>query len=333
MADNESSVKYAFISAMLRARESVMVNQEKIDRMIDARTYNDAAAMLDENGYPDLRGLSSDELFKKLNEHRNEIYNYLASLDASRDALDFFRVKFDYHNVKAAVKSEAFNLPVTSLMYDCGRIKIDKMRDALEQRDLSGLPGKMRETIEESRAVLARTGDPQLSDICADKAYFDERLEIAQRLDDKFVTDYTRLNIDTVNLRTVVRAQRMNRNAEFVKAAVIPGGTVSASSIQNTSATIEDVAPMYETTLLRRAAELGLAAVDSGSMSDFEIECDETAARYMKGSSTACFGPSPTIAYLFALENELASIRVVLGGILSGLSRDVIRERMRTTYV
>ena len=96
---------------------------------------------------------------------------------------------------------------------------------------------------------------------------------------------------------------------------------------------MDDVKHLYENTPAEKAAELGAEAIATGSASLFEIECDDARTRYMANSSTECFGPAPVVSYLFGLENELATIRVILGGIAAGLPREVIRERMRKTYV
>ena len=45
------------------------------------------------------------------------------------------------------------------------------------------------------------------------------------------------------------------------------------------------------------------------------------------------FGEHPLIGYLYAKENELTTIRIILTGRLAGLDAETIRERLRESYV
>lgn len=50
---------YLAITAMLAARETKMLSAERMERMIDAPTNDEAAKILEECGYGDLSGLSA----------------------------------------------------------------------------------------------------------------------------------------------------------------------------------------------------------------------------------------------------------------------------------
>ena len=45
---------YLCVSAMLRAREPKLLNDEKAARMLDAASFEDAAKILTDCGYPDM---------------------------------------------------------------------------------------------------------------------------------------------------------------------------------------------------------------------------------------------------------------------------------------
>ena len=54
MSKKTKDTEYLTISAMLRAREASMLSREKMDRMLAAASYAEAAKLLAECGYEDL---------------------------------------------------------------------------------------------------------------------------------------------------------------------------------------------------------------------------------------------------------------------------------------
>ena len=60
---------YLAITAMLAARETKMLSAERMERMIDAPTNEEAAKILEECGYGDLSGLSAKDAGAALEAH------------------------------------------------------------------------------------------------------------------------------------------------------------------------------------------------------------------------------------------------------------------------
>ena len=53
---------------------------------------------------------------------------------------------------------------------------------------------------------------------------------------------------------------------------------------------------------------------------------------YVKKAGLISFGPEPLVAYLWAKENEIKLIRIVMVGKINGLPADDIKERLRDVY-
>ena len=64
---------YLCVSAMLRAREPRLLNDERAGRMLDAASCEDAAKLLTDCGYPDMSHSTAAEVEKTLAERRSEI--------------------------------------------------------------------------------------------------------------------------------------------------------------------------------------------------------------------------------------------------------------------
>ena len=83
----------------------------------------------------------------------------------------------------------------------------------------------------------------------------------------------------------------------------------------------------------KAAAASGAEAVKGGALTDFERLCDNALTAYLTQGKRVAFGEHPLIGYLYAKENELTTIRIILTGRLAGLDSDTIRERLRESYV
>ena len=68
-------------------------------------------------------------------------------------------------------------------------------------------------------------------------------------------------------------------------------------------------------------------------MTRFEKLCDDAVGDYLSGAQAVAFGEAPLLAYLAARETEYTNLRILLLGRGTGLPADVIRARLRASYV
>lgn len=322
---------YLYISSLLRAREPRMLSRDKAERMLDAPGFEDAAKMLTESGYEDMSQMTVKQIETALSERRAAVFHELETLVPDTAALDLFRLKYDYHNAKVLIKSEAMHQNDASLLSNSGRIAPDVMQKRFQEDRLRDLPGELGSASEEGRALLNRSANPQLSDFLLDKAYFREMNALAEALDSDFARGYVALLADSTNLRSAVRILRMGKDIGYLREALVSGGSVSEERlIQGISG--EGLASVFAGTALSKAAQLGADAVSGGTLTAFELACDNAVAGYLADAKLCSFGEESVIAYLAGTENELTAVRMILTGRLSGVPSDTIRERLRDLY-
>ena len=322
---------YLYISSLLRAREPRMLSRDKAERMLDAPNVEDAAKMLTDSGYEDMSQMTVKQIETALSDRRAAVFHELESLVPDTAALDLFRLKYDYHNAKVLIKSEAMHRDDTSLLSASGRIAPDVMQKRFQEDRLRDLPGELGSASEEGRALLNRSANPQLSDFLLDKAYFREMNALAEALDSDFARGYVALLADSTNLRSAVRILRMGKDIGYLREALVSGGSVSEERlIQGISG--EGLASVFAGSALSKAAQLGADAVSGGTLTAFELACDNAVAGYLADAKLCSFGEESVIAYLAGTENELTAVRMILTGRLSGVPSDTIRERLRDLY-
>lgn len=243
-----------------------------------------------------------------------------------------FKVKYDYHNAKTILKAEAKGLDPMPLLVDTGRVPAAQMLEGLRSSDLRGMPSILQAAVVEAREVLGTTGDPQLADFVLDRAYFEDMFHIAQDSGSSFLEGYVRIQIDSANLRSVVRTLRMGKSMEFLRGVLFQGGNIDINRILNTAAG-GNLEELYAISPLKEAAAAGSAALNGGGLTRFEKLCDDAVLSYVAGAKYVAFGEAPVIGYLAAKENEFTAVRIIMNGRMAGLDADIIRERLRESYV
>ncbi|NMA24782.1 MAG: V-type ATPase subunit [Clostridiales bacterium] len=324
---------FLYMTSMLRAREVKMLSSEKINRMLDADSYEDAAKLVEECGYRDMSGMNAFEVDRALSEHRSAVFRELAVKDYARPVVDLFRMKYDYHNVKVLVKSMGANVDATHILSESGRIDSSKLTEAFISGYRADLPPAIRTAIHDGVSVLSRTKDPQLSDISVDQVYFSELSSLSKELGSAFIAGYVRLLTDIANLRIFIRSQRTNRSADFLRISLLPGGNAGVTEILNTPATGESLFGVFQAPELESAVSLAPAALAGGAQTQFERACDNAPMLYLIRKRYIAFGPIPVLTYLTKLEWEITTLRMILTGKLAGIAPEIIKERLRDGYV
>lgn len=316
---------------MLRAREPKLLTRERAERMLDAGSFDECAKLLSDCGYADMSAMSAKEIEGYLSSRRDEVFAEMEKLAPDRGVVDVFRMKYDYHNAKVLVKAEAVGQDGARLLSRSGRFAPEKLTELYNEENLGQLPALFAAAVEDAKSVLARTANPQLADFILDRAYFAEIRAAAQSADCPFLAGYAAILTDSTNLKSAVRTLRMGKDLEFMDSALIPGGSVSADRII-AAGDRESITALYANTLLERAAAIGAEAVEGGSMTAFELACDNAVTEYLRAAKLVSYGPEALIAYLAAAESEITAVRMILTGRLAGIDPDVIRERLRDMY-
>ncbi len=326
-------IDYLFISTRIRALEASLLSRERMQRMLDAPSAEDAAKVLGECGYPDMVPLSLQSMGEAIAQKQQEALHDMASFVPNKPLLDAFRVKYDYHNAKTLLKAEAKAVPAERLLIDLGRVPVRELTEKLNAGDLRGLPSILQGGITRARETLGATRDPQLSDFALDHAYFEDMLAIAKEADSAFLLGYVRLLIDVANLRSSVRTVRLGKSGEFMGDILFDGGNMDAARVLAAASAGGSLGELFARSPLKEAAETGMVALSQGSLTSFEKLCDNAVTKYLGGAKYVSFGDAPVVAYLAAKEQEFTAVRILLTGRLAGLAPDIIDERLRDPYV
>lgn len=325
---HKKDTDYLAISARIRAMENRLLTRERMDRMIDARDDSEAMKVLAECGYQDAAGLDMALL-----QARAEVFQDMERSAPDPRLVEVFQIKYDYHNAKAILKAQAMGTDPERLLLPGGRYDPRELLEGWRREELRGCSPTFVRAMEQSKTILAELHDPQQADLLLDRACYEEMARLAKDLESPFLQGYVRLSVDVANLRSAVRVYRMGKEGEFLRQVLLPGGNVSEQSIL--SARREALDEIFRSGPLSQAAELGakLLQPGGGSLTAFERECDNALTAYLAKARRVPFGEETVIGYLYAKEQEFTAIRSIFAGRAAGLDGELIRSRLRDTYV
>ena len=178
---------YLFLSTRVKCLECSLLSRERMERMLEARTVEDAAKVLQECGYAEMARVGQEELDQVIAQQRHKTMEDLSSVAPDPRLIDVFKIKYDYHNVKVLLKADAMGVSADRLLVDAGRVKADVLADGLRNAELRGVSYILRKAVSDARDVLSTTGDPQLADFIRDRAYFAEMFELAKATGSSFL--------------------------------------------------------------------------------------------------------------------------------------------------
>ena len=325
---------YLMISARVKALETRLLSAERMEQLLEAKTGDEAAKLLQEWGYPQLDPTRPEAMDATLSNLREATMADLAEGIPDSRYLDLFKIKYDYHNLKALLKAEVMRVSPDHMLMDMGRVSAADLETAVRERDLEHLPATLAAAAAEARQVLETTRDPQLGDMVLDRWCYRDMADLAEDTGSDFLQGYVTAQIDAVNLRTAVRTARMGKSPDFLQDALLEGGDLSPDVVlKAVSGGGTGLRELYGTTRFRAAAEAGAEALNGGSLTEFERLCDDAVGDYLVGAQFVPFGEAPLVGYLAARETEYTNLRILLMGRAAGIAPAVIRTRLRASYL
>lgn len=329
-------VDYLYATARLRALEREMLSARDFQKMVDSATLEESYKTANDVSLHS--SLPAARYEQAISDMLSRTWALVEELTGKSPALEVFRLKYDGHNLKAIIKSQALGSDPLPILSPLGTISPETLLAAWREREQKPdlLPRFLRAAALEASETLAKTGDPQKVDVLIDRAVLEGMLQLAEEIDFDFLTDIVRTYIDIENLRTAVRLKRIGRDVGMFKQLAVKGGKqpldrLYAAYPAEGFSEMKDA--LFVTEYYSHFAPLLEGLSDSHKpLTEFERGADNYQILLLRRSRLVSFGFEPVLSYLLAKENEGKQIRIVLASKAAGVEREKISERLRETY-
>ncbi|MDD6770228.1 MAG: V-type ATP synthase subunit C [Inconstantimicrobium porci] len=331
--------KEQFIPVIPRVKvyETKLLDKAKFERMIESDTAQEALKVLQETEYANVMGdvKRAEDYEEILSSELTRVYDNLYRICPDTTLIEIMSLRYEYHNIKVLVKGKVAKKDFSNMLINLGSTDTEKLKFAIDNEAYRELDSFKKKSVEESIEDFNANNDPQNIDLIIDKYMFEEMVYLAKKINENFVLKYVKSQIDLANIKTLLRVKKQDKSREFLQSVLIKGGEVSTDMLVlmlNDSA--ENIASKLSYTRYGAILKEGIESyAKTGSVSLFEKLSDNFIMSLLKGAKIMTSGVEPIIAYIYAKENEIKLIRIIMVGKLNNISAEVIRERLRDSYV
>lgn len=318
------SYKFLYQNAQIKSRESKLLTQQGVQRLLDASDAKEASRALAELGFG-TGGENFDVVFKRAEEENVALLKEMNE----GGALDAFLIENDYINLKILLKAFVSGLKAETFAPD-GLFEVGFLQNAIETGEVAALPKQMQEIILKTQEALA---GGQISahklDIDVDKTQYAHQLELCKK-SGKVAKEYFEKRIDYLNISSFERARRLNLDQSFFEECFINGGKIALTTFQS-------VWELHGEELLKPFKETAyfedLKALDEGGkLVVFEAKSDDALLKLWKEEKDDLYSISPIVAFYMSRKTELKIAKLIVAGVKNHVAPQIIKERMRELY-
>ncbi len=323
-------------SARISLLEQRLLGADRFERLLTCGSEEACLRLLTEFGADVRRDPESGAFLREetLSARLRGVCEELFSNVGELPFLTLWLYPYDYNNVKAAIKCRHRGVDPRGMMLDCGVLDPETVMRAAATCDYSELPPLLAEAAAEAAAALATSGDPQEVDLILDRACYRAMHADARACGEEFAVQLMELKTDLANLASCVRLMRMRGKhvRALAQRAFLEGGRISAETLEGwrESGEAELWAQLRKGELSSFAMAAGGEDASAAQIEKAADDCMITAIRRARGAS---YGAETLIGYLLGSEYEVKNLRILLVGLALSHSAEVLRERMRLSYV
>lgn len=330
-------LKFTAVIPRIRVLETRLLDKARLDRIIDSNSPEEAIKILGETEYANVMTnvKRAEDYEEMLSGELKRVYSMLYGMCPEKSLVDVMAMKYDYHNLKVLIKGKILDKDFDNMLISVGKVEISKLKYAIDNGYYRDLNPIMRKAIEEALENFENTKDPQDIDIILDRYMFEEMREVSKSLNDNFLNKYVTTLVDLTNIKTLLRVKKIHKGRDFLQRVLIKGGSLDNDKLLALlSDSPENISSKLAYTRYSEILKAGIEAyVKTGSVTLMEKLIDNYIMNLMRDAKYATSGVEPILAYIYAKETEIKLIRIIMVGKLNNIAAEVIRERLRDSYV
>ncbi|MFH1367372.1 MAG: V-type ATPase subunit [Patescibacteria group bacterium] len=325
---------YPYIFGLLKSLESKLLNQNDMERMIDAPSLEAAFRVFNDTAYADnLLEVAPRDFQKALNEDLKQTKLMFENLLNDSRLLAFLFSRFDFHNLKVIFKSKYSHQDLKEEESPVGTIPSESLRNHILSGAKVDLPPHLSKIIEKTKDLFSQDNSPHRIDSFFDKEMFSYLDKTAAAINNNYISDFLKLQITLANIKIFLRAKRLKKDAKWLAEEIIPGGRIPKkdllASYDKEPKEALDACCFYFENKFRPIIE---AYLENQNLWRLEQAFENYELDFLKETKRFPYGPEVAVAYYYANKNALRQVRLIMTGKLNGVPPAEIKERLRELW-
>lgn len=344
---------YGYSNARIRGMKSRLLGKDFFERLIAAHDMSGVLTVLHETEYgPDLEGRiihgrNATQIDLALKDNMVRTFRKVLDLlnDEAYELVTTLLGRWDLFNLKTIVRGKHMHLSRDEILESMlpagqlGHFELEELAAAEDVRAVVDIVGTWgigyAAALRGGYSLYAKSGELPDLELALDRYYSQwaaarlrrrgANAEIARRI--------LSVQIDTVNLLTAFRLLKADLEGLDPARFFLPGGSgVSEDLFHELTAMsdIDEVLDRLKPTVYGRAMdEVAMQFLESGSMSVFERALEDLLTRRALALGIGDpLGVGVVVSYLWAKQNEVTNVRIIVRGQAVGMPVSRMREEL-----
>ncbi|MFH1284842.1 MAG: V-type ATPase subunit [Candidatus Peregrinibacteria bacterium] len=337
---------FAYSVALVRTLETMLLNENEVERMMLAPSATDAFKILNEFDYADNKaGIDSPSDFQKvITEGLMDIKKTLTKITPDKRMLNIILHQYDFHNIKTMIKAKISGKTyedIKTLLSDMGAIPTEALKNYILE-DITNTSFELTERtekyikkiIKKVQELFEKEKNPQVIDLYLDQKLM--KIIYGITLDSKsdFLVQYVKKLIDINNIKLFFRMKSQEKPLQLYEMAFLWNGNVPYTSFKDAySHGLGTFPELMKNTPYAKIIETGYRHYEEEKTFIYlEKEAENYLTNFIKRAKLTAFGPGPLIAYFLAKKNNALVIRMIMVNKLNNIDPEEIRSRLRELY-
>jgi len=347
------SVYIEYVNARVRGMKRHLMDREFFEKLMSKPDIDAIITELEKTPYHEAIEKASVQssgirlIDQALRFNLVQTYRLILSLvrdEAFEKHVRIFLEKWDIQNIKTIIRGKNVSIPgdeILACLVPAGQLDEVTLIELIKQQDVRGVIDLLATwDIAYARPLTERFGkyaekkDLAILEYALDRFYYERALQLlaGRSIDDRNVRDLMTMEIDVVNIKSVLRLIRDGVKPEDGKNVLIDGGKIldmqalldllNTASVRAARAKLLDTPYSFLSTLTKKRQGNEL-------ISEYEKELDiyliEQGIGMFKGDPLSIAG---TIGYIAAKNNEITNIRIISHCKGAYLPEEEIREEV-----
>lgn len=319
--------------ARIRFLETKMLDKSKLEVLAGAKGFEDCIRLLQDSTYGEYVGISSYE--EGLKTSIEDLYRDMYKISPIRELVDILAIRYDGHNIKCLIKDNITGIDTSTIVINAGMIPVDTLKYMIKEENFKDMPKTLKFYVKKALQSYKDTQNPQEIDMTIDIGMYQYMLEVARESNLEYLNEIVKVLIDVVNIKTFIRIKIQNKGRDFLEKVFIQGGHLNIDVFTNNlNTSLDNFANRISHTTHSKWVKEGIGDYAKDNyLGSIEKHGDNYILDYLWKAKLIMFGPEPLIAYILAKENEIRALRIVLTGKKNRVLPEIIKERLRDTYV
>jgi len=344
---------YGYCNARARGMRSRLLNAAFLDQLMSAADLAKVISLLVETEYaPELEdqlihGHTTAAVDEALKVNMVATFNKVLGF-VNGEAEDLIRTllgRWDMFNVKTIIRGKHMKLSAEEIedsLFAVGQFSAVDLKALSSESDVRGVADTLvtwrmpyAEPLRSAMPEYIRTNDLSLLELALDKYYFEwaagrlagkgANVRLARRL--------MGVETDTINLLTVFRLQKADIGDMDIQRFFLPGGVNVSRELFMQLAPMSDVDEVLDrlkrTPYGPQLEPVVLNYIEEGSISVFERALEDFVMRKALAAGRGDpLGVGILIGYLWAKQNEITNLRIIVKGKAVGMPPDRMRKEL-----